>query len=151
MFPLSPLGLALLMEINARALQSPETSILDILQGMVNDKPALALEAGRALADKLNDLQVLTFPEPGTANIFLGLAFPDGKLVLVPNIMSLNEIIFAITSPLEMIGSSMGIAMSRQWDRIQEAAKTQAVDCPAIALVDANGTPQAIQRPDYGR
>ena len=143
----TPLGVALLLEVQDRAAKDPELSILDLLESMVQERPALPLDLGAQLSQKINGFQMLCAPAQGTANLFLGLALPDGQLFLVPSEVSLAKLELALTCPVEEIAVAMAQAMAKQWDRVQAACKAQERAGGTSALLDANGHSQALQKP----
>jgi len=148
---LTPLSLAIVIELQKRAVETPEASLLDLLATMAQERRPLPIDAARALATKLNDYQVLTTPPPGSANLFLGIAFPDGKLILAPKPLSLAKLQLALVSPLEDLAAGLGQAMGKQWDRIQASSMTQEAPGATPAPEVAPDTVEPLQSASDGQ
>ena len=136
---ITPVAAALLIEVQERARRDPEKSFIDLLADLIKDRPPLPIEEGRSLAARLNAVQALCHPAPGSATLFLGLALPGGQLYIVPTVASMIRLETAITSPLAELGAALGEGMGGSWNTIQSAVALQNAASRTEGLVDPQG------------
>lgn len=139
--PLTPISLAVAMELQRRAQANPEITILEALQGLLEDRPNLDLQGAKPVCAQINDLMDVTAPPPDRARMVLMVALPGNTGVLfTASEILLSDVKLLPRSPVLHMAAKLAASMDQSWEEFRKAVCSIPVTEPN-RIVGANGIP----------
>jgi hypothetical protein len=141
--PISMLALSVAFEIERRAKEQPDLTLLAILENILNEKPVLGSEAVAKRTQMVNDLLGLASPDDDKARMILIMALPQaGGIMFTATDILMSDVILIPGCPVMNMANHLAKSIAPQWPQFRKAAELLRVILPkGPHIAGADGLP----------